>query len=357
MARHPDRLKKRGSIWWTWFYVPEVQSNGSVRKRKIECSTGQRDRALAREAARRLEHEYIAHVEGPEALGLADVIARYLAHLEAVGRAPDTLSFYTKKAKHLLRILGADTDVHSLGPMHADAYLARRRSEERPAAANTVAKELGTLRSALVWAKHRQLYTGTPDWCVPPELRGAYTPRERALTHEEYGKLLAELKPRRRGITDRQDYLVAFVGLGVRDSELYRILPDDWVAGRVHIRGKKGRRDRADRWLTPPKEVVKILDRRKKGRAAHAPLFPRWGNVRRDLAVACEAAEIVVVTPNDLRRTFCTWLAEAGVPELVTASLMGHANSAMIRKVYARIGTAAQVNAIAKMPSLDAKNH
>lgn len=85
-------------------------------------------------------------------------------------------------------------------------------------------------------------------------------------------------------------------------------------------------------------------------RNGDAPLFPRWGNVRRDLAIACAEVKIACVTPNDLRRTFCTWLAEAGVPELVTASLMGHANSAMIRKVYARIGTAAQVQAIAQMP-------
>ena len=42
----------------------------------------------------------------------------------------------------------------------------------------------------LIW------YADTPDWCVPPELRGAYIPRERALTHEEYGKLLAKLEPK-----------------------------------------------------------------------------------------------------------------------------------------------------------------
>ena len=64
--------------------------------------------------------------------------------------------------------------------------------------------------------------------------------------------------------------------------------------------------------------------------------------MRRDLHAACERAEIAPVSPNDLRRTFATWQAEAGVPEAVTASLMGHTSSAMIRRVYAKIGTDAK---------------
>jgi len=76
--------------------------------------------------------------------------------------------------------------------------------------------------------------------------------------------------------------------------------------------------------------------------------------VRRDLAQACERAGIPKVTPNDLRRTFATWLAEAGVPELVTASLLGHTNSAMVRRVYACIGGEAKRSAVARLPALGA---
>ena len=53
-----------------------------------------------------------------------------------------------------------------------------------------------------------------------------------------------------------------------------------------------------------------------------------------------------------LRRTFASWLAEAGVPELVHASLMGHANSSTVRRVYARTGSAAQVDAVGLLPQL-----
>lgn len=342
MARSKDRLFKRGELWWTWWYVPEVRPDGSVRKRRKSGSTGQRDRTLARAAARRIERESVVAAEAPAALTLADALARYMTQLEAVERAPATIRFYEQKSKPLLRLLGAETDVHALGALHADAYLATRKKEGVKIA--TVAKELGALRATLKSAKRRKLYEGDPDWCVPPEIRGAYVPRERALTLTEYKKLHAELSEERR------DYLEVYVGLGVRDSELYRIGPADWTGGRIHIHGKKGRKDRADRWLTPPPDVAEVLTRRAKGRSG--PLFPAWGNVRRDLAAACERAGIPAVTPNDLRRTFATWLAEAGIPELVTASLMGHANSSMVRRVYARIGSAAQQGAVAVLPRL-----
>jgi integrase len=43
------------------------------------------------------------------------------------------------------------------------------------------------------------------------------------------------------------------------------------------------------------------------------------------------------VTANDLRRTFASWLANSGVPILQARDLMGHANLAMLEKVYARL--------------------
>ena len=58
------------------------------------------------------------------------------------------------------------------------------------------------------------------------------------------------------------------------------------------------------------------------------------------------------VSPNDLRRSFATWLAENGVGELVTSALMGHANSSMLRRVYARVGVQAKALAMSKLPNL-----
>ena len=66
-------------------------------------------------------------------------------------------------------------------------------------------------------------------------------------------------------------------------------------------------------------------------------LFSKWGNVRRDLAEACERAGIEKVSPNDLRRTFGTWLRQHGVePHLIGAAL-GHTDSRMVERVYGRM--------------------
>ena len=89
-------------------------------------------------------------------------------------------------------------------------------------------------------------------------------------------------------------------------------------------------------------------DNRKNGE----PLFPVWSNVRRDLEAACKRAGIEKVSPNDFRRTFATWQAEEGVPDLVTSSLMGHTSSLMVRKVYAKIGDQAKRDAMAKLSGL-----
>jgi integrase len=104
--------------------------------------------------------------------------------------------------------------------------------------------------------------------------------------------------------------------------------------------------------LHPQTELFEVLKQRAKTTKPSAPLFPAWTNVRRDLAIACASVSIPNVTPNDLRRTFATWQAEAGVAEIVIATLLGHTSSQMVRKVYAKIGEQSKRDALAKLPRL-----
>lgn len=341
MARHSDRLKKRGNLWWSWCYVAIVGDDGRVSKEKREFSTGQRDRALAREAARRIERTIVAKAEGPAALTLTEVLARYIAIVETSKR-PDTVAFYEKKAKPLLRVMGADCNVLELTMLDSDSYASERTKEG--VSGHTISKELGLLRSALRAARKRGLYSGDTDWCLPEYLRNVYVPRETTLTVEQYEAIRTHLSPSRR------DYLAAYIGLGLRDGELHRIHVDDVEKTRVRIRGHKGNRAAADRWLQPRPEVMALL--RRAADNAEGGLLFRWTNVRRDLGLACDKAGAPRVTPNDLRRTFATWLAESGTPELVVARLMGHTSSAMVRRVYARVGASSTASALRSLPRL-----
>jgi len=65
-------------------------------------------------------------------------------------------------------------------------------------------------------------------------------------------------------------------------------------------------------------------------------LFQPWGNVRRDLADACEEAKIERCSPNDLRRTLASWQVEAGMPLFPIAQAMGHKDTRMLERVYGR---------------------
>ena len=84
----------------------------------------------------------------------------------------------------------------------------------------------------------------------------------------------------------------------------------------------------------------------------HGVLFRDWGNVRRDLEAACKRAGIAKVSPNDLRRTYATWLRQASVElHLIGAAMatpirgwgsgfMGRCRSNRLRRPCARASRA-----------------
>jgi integrase len=63
-----------------------------------------------------------------------------------------------------------------------------------------------------------------------------------------------------------------------------------------------------------------------------------WSSVRKEAGVRCRL--------HDLRHSFCTKLAEAGVPESTMLDMMGHVSAAMLRR-YSHIRARARREAIA----------
>src|ERR1051325_5873135 len=79
------------------------------------------------------------------------------------------------------------------------------------------------------------------------------------------------------------------------------------------------------------------------------PVVKPWSNVTRDLARA--RAGVPRVTPNDLRRTFASWLIQGGVSNRIVADLLGHASTRMVDLVYGHLDDATRRAAIARLPS------
>jgi integrase len=191
---------------------------------------------------------------------------------------------------------------------------------------------------------------------------------------------------------DRRDYLVVMCQTGARLKELHGIEAQhvDLRRRTLFIAGTKTKKAR--RTVPITQAVADALEQRMR-RFPRGPLFPVWGKVQRDLYAACLRIEkrsnpvpnepkakgkgagrkkvvnqnpkgnpvpkrqrvkpenaFDPVTPNDLRRTYASWLAQAGVPMLHAMKLMGHGSTQMLERVYAQLAPEHLKEAVALLP-------
>jgi integrase len=328
-----QRLFRRGRTWYTWFY-----ENG----RRITRSTKCRDRSAAERVARQWERDAADpdHAAARTAT-LTDALQLLLKldeeEVKAGRRSADTVEFHRTKAGHLVRVFETDANeqhvpfpLARLRAFDVDGYISRRRSEG--AADTTISKELIVLRKSLRLAIRAGLWRGRVDEVIPVAFSPGYEPRKRALTANELKKLLAELLPDRAA---RVAFIVATSACW-RETELARRPDVGEELTTVLLRGTK----RKTRFRTVPivspaqQSLLEYALEHAKGEGD--TLFQPWGNVRRDLADACEDAKIERCSPNDLRRTFASWQVEAGVPLFPIAQAMGHKDTRMLERVYGR---------------------
>lgn len=304
-------LYKRNGIYW--FRRDPVTgrraSSGCRDKKAAELEYRKRERIASDPA-------YAA----AEAATLAEWAARMVAAKKRT-RSAKTAKYYAQKIGHALRIWGEAAPLSEITPRTVVLYLDQRRREG--AAELTLDKELTAIRQVVKMARHAGCYSGDPAALRPPDFSADYRPRTRHLTVPEAVALLRVLAPRRAA------HVAFFLATGARLGEAERARPGDidWSAGTVLLRGTKTRA--ALRRVPTLRHTRDLL-------AAAEPWLPfdRWGNIQRDLAVACKHAGIEPATANDLRRTTATWLVEAGVSFDLIAKVLGHTSSQMLHRVY-----------------------
>jgi integrase len=242
----------------------------------------------------------------------------------------------------LVRLLGA----HELCTLKVDdvqKYCLSRLEEG--AARETVRKELVVLRSTLSLARDRGMLTRDPDALIP-KFRAPYRPKRRWLSEPEIVELLKNLPD------ERKSWVLLAVFTGGRLSELESLTWGDLNFGKaqIHIRGTKTAR--SDRFIPMDPELAELLLPLRA--EADQPVAGKWRNVRRDLRKACEKAGIEPVSPNDLRRTFASWLKQAGRDSLAVGKLLGHTSSRMVELVYGHLDQKTLQQAMEALPSLSA---
>lgn len=314
------RLFKRDGIWFAWVPKP----GGGTRRQTTNCT----DKKAAIQQAAILEREALdpGHAAA-NATTTREACAEFLSSRIRRGRADGTLHHYRTKLGHVGRLMPARlADVDAAA---CERFIDTRLQEG--AAQTTVKKELRALGATLRHARRSGLYERDPA-AVIPELEETYKPRERALSPWELVALVGALPP------GRAAHVVFIVCTGARWSESTRARLEDIKGPMVMLRGTKTKR--ALRTVPVPPTMRGALAWAMANARGGLFLFAPWGNVRRDLAKACEAVGIAPVTPNDLRRTFATWLHQVGLTPDLIASAMGHADGRMVERVYGRLAPA-----------------
>jgi len=258
-------------------------------------------------------------------------MGHWLAH-GLMGKAPGTLDYYTNKSGHLNRLIGK-VDVNGLEAEHISRYLATREAEG--ASQHTRSKEMTTLRLCLAWAHKQHWKNGArrllrDPRALIPEMKAGYVPRKRFLKSDEFDRLLASVKRKHR-----RDWLLMAVYTGGRESEIASVKWSDidfegeWVT----LPGTKTEKARRNIPMHPTlRATLQSMKRRPDGLVVGP-----WEGVVEDLRKKCLAIGMPKVSPNDLRRTFASWLVQRGVPLKVVAELLGHTSTIMVEKVYGHL--------------------
>lgn len=204
-------------------------------------------------------------------------------------------------------------------------YVARRRAQG--AGDGTIHTELTYLRAALRW--HSAAMGGDIELPSKPP------PNSRHLTRAEYEMLLAA--------TDtphvRLFILLALATAG-RMTAILGLTWDRIDLARGIIALGDGRKMRKGRATVPITDRARAaLEEAHAGRTSDFVIEyggEQVGKIRKAFARAAAKAGLEWVTPHALRHTAAVWMAEADVPMEVIAQYLGHSDSRITERVYAR---------------------
>lgn len=358
------RKRSAAGSWLARIYVGEQR----YRVERIALADDLRDAdghgiltfAQAQKEARGIAARAVAAEHGQAAPAtVADVVEAYLAWLEA-HRKPTTVreSRYAARA-HIIPAFGkleiAKLTTAQIRRWHealatAPARLRSGLGEQQKhrstahdpevarARRSTANRVLTVLKAALNHA-HQEGVVGSDDaWRRVKPFRGADAARVRWLSEDECRRLL-------NACPDDLETLVRGALLtGCRYGELGQMSVADFggEAQSIQVRESKAGRPR---WIPLDEEGAAFFQHLTAGRQAGDRIFQRAGgrvwtksDQTRPLEAACRAAQIdPPANFHALRHTFASHRVMRGMPLLVVAQILGHADTRMVEKHYGHL--------------------
>ena len=226
--------------------------------------------------------------------------------------------------------------------------------EDRRRRRNTVNRTLAVIKAALNRAYEHGYVDSDIAWVRVKSFRRVNSTAFRYLEKNQCLKLIATCLP------DLRDLVVAALVSGCRAGELRLMRAGDFVPGinRVVIKNAKGGRIRH---VSLSENGIVFFLRLTEGRPADELMFRRgdgrpWrvGSYHRPFHKACLNAGLSrQVTFHHLRHTYAAQAAMAGIPLPVIARQLGHADTRMVERHYAHLGSSYLDEMIReKMPNL-----
>jgi len=213
---------------------------------------------------------------------------------------------------------------------HSRDYVAARLKAGRKRGA--IWTELGHLRSCLSWSKRVNLISAAPFIELPQKP----APKDRYLTRPEIDKLLAaDCEPHIRLAILLMLTTAARVG-AVLDLTWTRV---DLDRGQINLRADlEG--PRKGRAVVPINATLRAALEQAR-RAAMSEFVIEWAgdrvrSIRTGLDRAIANAGLSGISAHVLRHTAAVHMAEAGVPMHVISQYLGHSNTQVTERIYAR---------------------
>ncbi len=339
------KLYRRSDQELTWYVEYRDADNKRVRK-STHCEHHDAAKAIGlqweKEAA-----EGITRVHREATLGEGvDLLLEHFKRLARAGKGSEaTTTFYTHKAKVLVDHWTRDKLLKDLSPTDVDSFVEQLRTDGY--SEHTIKKELTTVSLILGLSKRARIWKGDIDELMPLRFGSSYKPRERVLAPDELNSLLGRLLP------DRAAFIAFAVATSARWSEA---LAAQWVDVQgdlafvldprfpfyVKLNGTKTELSARTVPIVAPwqRTLMAYVFRHAMSRETKTgSLFMPWGtgNNVRELERACTKAGIDSISLNDCRRTHATWMRTSKVDLPLISGMMGHADTTMVQRVYARL--------------------
>lgn len=322
------------------------RSGDTIVKRKlgVKRQAGTRDGLTKAQAEAELRRRIAAErpsTSPQERLTVAEAGERYLVHLASIGRKRSTLMDYESHLRVHLAPFFRAKQLHRIEAKDVEAFIASRRRKGR--APKSILNYLGLLHAIFEFGRRRGWNTENPCKLVDKPRSDGADPDIRFLDESELEALLAAAPDNRIGSVNRVMWLTAAM-TGLRQGELLalRWMDVDWSSGRIRVRrsfvrGEFGQ-PKSQRSLRSVPLAGRVSSELTAHRASSAFAgerdlvfgHPELGiplersRVLKRYKAAAKRAGIREVRFHDLRHTFGTRMAAAGVPMRTLQEWMGH---------------------------------